>query len=133
MQPIKPSARLPLVLVIDDDQTIRMLLGIVIKQLGYSALEVSSGAEGITAAIASQPDLILLDVMMPGMDGFETCRALRADPRTDSIPVMMLTGLDDDGAVQQALDAGANYFVNKPINLALVSGRIREALMIVNA
>jgi CheY-like chemotaxis protein len=133
MQPIKPNARLPFVLVIDDDQTIRMLLGIVIKQLGYSALEVSSGAEGITAAIASQPDLILLDVMMPGMDGFETCRALRADPRTDSIPVMMLTGLDDDGAVQQALDAGANYFVNKPINLALVSGRIREALMIVNA
>jgi CheY-like chemotaxis protein len=133
MQPNKLSARLPLVLVIDDDQTIRMLLGIVIKQLGYCALEVSSGAEGITAAIASQPDLILLDVMMPGMDGFETCRALRADPKTDAIPVMMLTGLDDEGAVQQSLDAGANYFVNKPINLALVSGRIREALMLVNA
>jgi CheY-like chemotaxis protein len=133
MQPTKPSVKHPLVLVIDDDQTIRMLLGIVIKQLGYSAIEAPGGQEGISAANALGPDLILLDVMMPGMDGFETCRALRADPRTESIPIMMLTGLDDDGAVQQALNAGANYYVNKPINLALVSGRIREALLLVNA
>jgi diguanylate cyclase (GGDEF)-like protein len=114
--------------VVDDDP---LLLSMATRTLRHAGFDVSAHASGeeALAAIAEQPiDLLLLDVMMPGIDGFETCRRLRMLPQGAHLPVLMLTGLDDTESIEQAFGSGATDFITKPINWTLLAQRVRYAL-----
>ncbi len=115
-------------LIIDDDALLRAMTAEALREDGIEVLEADSGERGLERYDAEQPDLVLLDVMMPGIDGYEVCRNLRTRPRGALLPVIMLTGLDDPDSVAHAFDAGATDFISKPINWTLLRFRIRYVL-----
>ncbi|HIP96145.1 MAG TPA: response regulator, partial [Anaerolineae bacterium] len=88
----------PKVLIIDDDDTYRSVINDVLTESGYLVIEARSGMEGLEQARQADPDVILLDIMMPMMDGYQTCRELRHNPTTREIPIIMLTALTDSEA-----------------------------------
>jgi diguanylate cyclase (GGDEF)-like protein/PAS domain S-box-containing protein len=116
------------VLVVDDDAASRALMGAALAQAGLGAIEACDGAEAIEQFAAHQPDIVILDVQMPGIDGFETCAQLRASPGGAHVPIMMVTGDDDVDSVNRAYDVGATDFLPKPIPWALVGHRVRYLL-----
>ena len=122
---------LPIILAIDDNPDNLLTIGSALKDQ-YEVLLVTSAAEGLEVAAKSHPDLILLDVMMPEMDGFEACEILKADPKMKDIPVIFLTALggSDSTAEIRALAYGARDFISKPINIALVRARVALHLQI---
>src|SRR3972149_5188988 len=93
---MEPFAAAPTVLVIDDDAVIRMLTREALRAAGFIVYEAGSAEEGMAAFSASRPDLIFLDVMLPGVDGFSACTQLRRQPDAEHLPIIMLTGLDDN-------------------------------------
>lgn len=99
-----------------------------LEKAGFRVTESASGEDAIDAFEKLQPEAILLDVLMPGIDGFETCRILRSLPGGEHTPILMTTGLDDVESINKAFDAGATDFVTKPINWALMSHRVRYML-----
>lgn len=113
------------ILVIDDDPTTRFMLVQTLNKSGYMVEEADCGEKGIEKVSAFVPELILLDVMMPGMDGFETCGEIRKITSYNEMPVMMLTGLDDETSVDKAFTVGANDFITKPINWSLLVKRVK--------
>jgi PleD family two-component response regulator len=118
------SDRKPILLIIDDIIDNLMLLGEAMSP-EYTVRVATGGRQGLElAAQAPQPDLILLDIMMPGMDGYEVCRGLKADSRTKHIPVIFLSALDKESDELQGLDAGAVDFITKPFKLEIVRARI---------
>src|SRR5215475_3413973 len=102
------------ILIVDDEPLGRETLTALLQPQGYQLRFAANGPEALAQAAACPPDLILLDVMMPGMDGFEVCRRLRADPLLREAPVIMLTALDDRVSRLQGIEAGADDFVSKP-------------------
>jgi len=120
--------KLPQLLAIDDDPITRMTLEKVLVRSGYRVTTAQSGEEGIALTDSLRPDLILLDVMMPGLDGFETCKRLRNKLNCQHTPIIMLTGLEDPESIESAFHAGATDFVTKPINWGLLSQRVKFAL-----
>lgn len=120
--------KLPLLLVIDDDIVIRSMLSKALKKQNYDVIEAVNGAEGVDLFRHHHPDMVLLDVLMPVMNGFETCQAMRELDPERSVPIIMLTGLDDVDSVDRAFDAGATDFITKPINWSLFAQRVRYAL-----
>ena len=102
------------VLVIDDEQDIRLVAQVGLRSAGMTVVTADSGEAGIEAARRERPDAILLDVMMPGMDGYATCAALKADAELASIPVVYLTAKSPIGAQARAGAAGAAGFIAKP-------------------
>ncbi len=118
----------PLVLVVDDALPIRVLLRAGLAKAGYRVVEAADGRQGLDQFTVQRPDLVLMDVNMPEMDGFDSCRAIRSLETGQATPVIMLTGSDDYESINQAFDAGASDFVAKPINLPLLVQRIRYAL-----
>jgi DNA-binding response OmpR family regulator len=118
----------PRVLLIDDDEVNLMLTAIALRDRGFEVVEVTSGESGLAALRASAPDMVVLDALMPGMDGFQVCRALRAMPGYAQIPVLMLTGLDDDASIARAYRAGATDFYVKSTQWSLLAGRLRYML-----
>jgi diguanylate cyclase (GGDEF)-like protein len=119
--------RLPLVLAIDDTPANLLTLG---KALGgeFDLQFATSGAAGVALAIESLPDLILLDVMMPDMDGYETCHRLLADPATRDIPIIFITAQNSPDDETRGLEAGALDFISKPVNPAVLRARVRTHL-----
>ncbi len=116
------------ILIVDDDPSTRLLLrGILVKD-GYRVAEAGDGPAALSEFARVQPHLVLLDAMMPGMDGFEVCRQLRQRERGADIPILMLTSLDDVDSIEQAFHQGATDFLTKPINWSLLRQRIRSAL-----
>ena len=113
-------------LVVDDDDVNRMLACAALEEAGFAVDEAADGEAGLATYAQRKPDLILLDVMMPGLDGFETCRRLRADGVR--VPIIMLTGLEDTRSIETAYDSGATDFISKPINWTLLRHRVRYAL-----
>ncbi|HET9444014.1 MAG TPA: response regulator [Acidimicrobiales bacterium] len=105
------------VLVVDDDPDIRALLAMNLELSGYHVTQAPNGRQGSDLARALRPDLILLDVMMPEMDGLDVLRGLKADPETSEIPVVMLTAKTEDSTVWQGWELGAAYFLTKPFEL----------------
>jgi DNA-binding response OmpR family regulator len=103
-------------------------LGKVFSELDCEFAETANGELGLAKVRECLPDLILLDVTMPGMDGFEVCRALRAQPGSAAIPVLMLTGMNDNASIQKAFEVGASDFFTKPLNLTILGHRIRYML-----
>ena len=121
------------VLVVDDMvSTVRMLTHMLRNQ-GYEVLPAYSGQEGLDVAAAECPDAILLDLMMPGMDGSEVCRRLKADTQLSVIPVILVTAMNMDEDVIHGLDAGADDYVTKPLNQRVLTARLRAALRVKEA
>ncbi|MCG8349338.1 MAG: response regulator [Chloroflexales bacterium] len=113
------------ILIVDDMLEVREVLGDLLYFPEYHLLFAASGAEALTQAATHLPDLILLDVMMPGMDGIEACCKLREDPRTAEMPIIMLTALDDQASRLACIEAGADDFISKPFNRAELRARVR--------
>jgi DNA-binding response OmpR family regulator len=114
------------VLCIEDDVEVRILLKRNLEALGIGADTVWNGEKGLEAAASGTFDCILLDLLMPGMDGFQVLRKLAEHPLTSRLPVIVLTARDDEEARRQALDAGASVYMVKPINFRVLADTIRE-------
>jgi predicted signal transduction protein with EAL and GGDEF domain/DNA-binding response OmpR family regulator len=119
---------LPRVLLVDDDEVNLMLTAIALRERGFEVVEVGSGQQALEQIDAVAPDMVVLDAMMPGVDGFETCRLLRARAGYVQMPVLMLTGLDDDASIERAYRAGATDFFVKSPQWSLLAGRLRYML-----
>jgi two-component system cell cycle response regulator len=113
------------VLIVDDEPVGRDTLEALLVGQGHNLVFAANGAEALTQAAELLPDVILLDVMMPGMDGFEVCRRLRANPRLADVPVVMVTALDDRDSRLEGIEAGADDFVSKPFDRAELRARIK--------
>jgi cyclic di-GMP phosphodiesterase len=118
----------PLVLVVDDEESNRRVLHAMLEAEGYRITLAPDGPQALAAAAAQTPDLVLLDVMMPGMDGFEVTARLKADGRMRGVPVILCTALDDRDARLHGLKAGAEDFVTKPIDRVELMIRVRNLL-----
>jgi len=118
------------ILVIDDVATNRRLLADLLTVEGHQVDQAESGALGLAMAQAAPPDLVLLDVLMPEMDGFETCRQMRRLPALAAVPIVMVTTLDAKGDRIQGLDAGADDFLSKPVMRAELQARVRSLLRV---
>ena len=114
-----------LILVVDDQIRSQQALASLLAPEGYRVVCASSGVEALTLARQLSPDLVLLDVMMPEMDGFEVCRCLRSDPSLAFVPILMVTALDDTESLLRGLDAGADDFITKPFQRVTLRARIR--------
>jgi signal transduction histidine kinase len=119
---------MPLILVIDDDEMQRFLCREALEGAGFEMVEAASGAAAIGLFAEVRPDVVLLDVLMPDMNGFDTCRAIRTLPTGTTTPILMATGLDDIESIELSYQAGATDFISKPINWALLPHRVRYAL-----
>jgi diguanylate cyclase (GGDEF)-like protein len=122
------SARRPRVLVVDDDPTMRLLVGEALEVDDIDVEEASHGAAAIRLFRAHAPDLVLLDVRMPGSDGFAVCEELRKAPGGVDVPIVIMTGLDDLDSIRRAYEAGATDFITKPIPWLVLSHRVRYLL-----
>ncbi|SFG31030.1 two component transcriptional regulator, LuxR family [Novosphingobium sp. CF614] len=116
------------ILIVDDDADTRAMLATFVLSLGSTPMLAPGGAEALASLDVAVPDLILLDAVMPGLDGFDTCRRLKADPRAGAVPVIFMTGLSDTGHVVMGLEAGGVDYVTKPLVLDELSARIRVHL-----
>jgi EAL domain-containing protein (putative c-di-GMP-specific phosphodiesterase class I)/glycosyltransferase involved in cell wall biosynthesis/ActR/RegA family two-component response regulator len=137
METPTPADSVPLVLVVDDDRSMRSILKGIITKQGYRVIEARDGQEGIDLFKAHQPNLVLLDAIMPDMNGFYCCQKLRnlepvSSNNTDIIrpkpPILMITALDDPESVDQAFAAGATDYITKPINWAVLRQRLNSLL-----
>ena len=116
------------VLVVDDFPDNIKLLAHELTELGYEVAVADNGIEALRTAAADPPDVILLDVMMPGMDGIEVCQCLRSDDRLCRIPIILVTASDSDEDLVRGLDAGADDYVTKPFRMQVLAARLRAAL-----
>lgn len=116
------------VLIVDDDPVLRLMAGEVLVDAGYRIVEADSAEAGLRQFHQQGIDLILLDVMLPGISGFEACRRLRTDPRGARIPIIVMTGREDRQAIVDAFDSGATDFITKPLVWGLLPYRVRYAL-----
>ena len=121
-----PVLTRPKLLLVDDVRANLLLLAKALQE--YDCRLATDGADALEQAFADPPDLILLDVLMPGLDGYEVCRRLKADPRTMYIPVIFLTNLSDEKDEKVGLEAGAIDYIAKPFRLPIVKARVRNHL-----
>ncbi len=118
------------ILVVDDNPRNVKLLADILGAKSYAVSTAASGDEALRKVAAERPDLVLLDVVMPGMSGYEVCRAIRSDPATQILPVVMVTALDPHEERVKGLEAGADDFLTKPINQPELLARVRSLLRI---
>jgi DNA-binding response OmpR family regulator len=123
---VQPNS--PLVLVVDDDRSVRTLLRFAMEEEGYQVAEANNGENCLAEFARLQPDIVLLDAVMPLMDGFNCCSRLRSLPAAEHTPVLMITVLDDQDSVDQAFAVGATDYVTKPIHWAVLRQRVSRLL-----
>lgn len=116
------------VLVVDDNEPNLELLQAYLEELECETIPARSGAEALELVRRERPDLILLDVMMPEMSGFEVCKRLKNDPATAKIPIIMVTALTELGDIERGIDSGTDDFLSKPINKGELLTRVRTML-----
>ena len=114
--------------VVEDDAAIRRVLALALKSAGYRVETADAGDVGLDLVQRTRPDLVLLDLMLPGLDGLTVCRRLRQAPETAAMPIIMLTAKGEERDVVAGLDAGANDYVTKPFSKAILLARIRAFL-----
>jgi phosphate regulon transcriptional regulator PhoB len=119
---------MPQILIIDDELDILDLLSYNLKKEGFSILTAKDGTSGKEAARSSNPDLIILDLMLPGIDGLELCRILKKDPKTALIPIIMLTARGQETDKITGLETGADDYVTKPFSVREITARVRALL-----
>lgn len=122
----------PIVVLADDDPSIRLMVRHVLEDENYEIVEAEDGLDAIKAVEKQHPALVLLDAVMPGLDGFTTCQQLKDRGHVD-VPVIMLTGLDDDASVERAYEVGAIDYITKPIKWAVLKHRVRSIVKSVMA
>ncbi len=118
------------VLMVDDDALVSEAIGAILQNMGYKFDSATDGLKGLQKAVQFRPDLIFLDIAMPGMDGYQFCRKLREVPATRRIPVIMLTALSDRESRIKALEAGANDFLAKPVDHTEMTVRVANILKV---
>src|SRR5688572_8147103 len=121
----RTNASTATILMVDDDPQLRVMLGYALRQENFQVDEASSGEDALEMLRQEEPNLVLLDVLMPGMGGVETCRRIRA---VSSVPVIILTALGRDEDVVAGLEAGADDYCTKPVSLVQLVARIRAQL-----
>lgn len=118
----------PLILIADDHEANRDILGQRLKAQGYDLVEAEDGEQTLQAVLQHQPDLILLDVTMPKLDGFEVCRRLRSDPQYPYVPVILVTAKTETRDIVAGLNAGGDEYLTKPVDQAALVARVRSIL-----
>lgn len=118
----------PVVLVVDDNLQNLELLQAYLEDTDCKTLPARDGVEALKIIAENPPDLILLDVMMPKMSGFEVCKRIKNDPKTTNIPVIMVTALNEFGDIERGIDSGTDDFISKPINKPELLTRVRTML-----
>ena len=108
------------ILVVEDEESLLRLESILLSSKGYNVVGVKDGKSALEMAAKEKPDLIILDIMLPEMDGIEVCRRIKADPATSSIPVVMLTSKKSRQDVEIGTEAGASAYITKPFKTAMV-------------
>jgi two-component system alkaline phosphatase synthesis response regulator PhoP len=116
------------ILAVEDDEDILELLRYNLSREGYQVTAATSGEEGLRSARANAPDLILLDLMLPGMDGLEVCRRLKSDAKTCQVPIIMLTAKGEEADVVAGLELGADDYITKPFSNRILLARVRTVL-----
>ena len=116
------------ILVVDDDPVVRSLMRATLERDGFTVIEAGDGAEGCRLYEEHRPDLLLVDLVMPHMDGYELCRVLRSRPESVYVPIVVATSLDDLPSIARAYDAGATDFIPKPLNWLVLNHRVRYIL-----
>jgi CheY-like chemotaxis protein len=122
------TAAAPRVLIVDDERKNRDLLEVMLGGQGYELATVTCGEDALARIAERVPDVILLDVMMPGMDGYRVATTLKADPATAHVPIIMLTALDDRNSRAHGLNSGAEDVLTKPVNGAELREKVRSLL-----
>ena len=120
--------RQPVILVVDDNQQNRELLQAYLEDVDCLAIPANDGLEALDIIKKDPPDLVLLDVMMPKMSGFEVCKRIKNDPKTTDIPVIMVTALTEFGDIERGIDSGTDDFLSKPVNKLELLTRIKTML-----
>lgn len=118
----------PLVLVVDDEDMTRKLLRLMLERDGYAIVEAEDGVRALEEIAKQQPDIVILDVMMPNMDGFTLCQMVRSQPQTADLPIIMLSARSQLEAVRAGIQAGANRYMTKPISKPELVQMIEELL-----
>jgi putative two-component system response regulator len=128
--PNSPTRKRPLILVVDDHSLTRELLTAYLSTAGYDTVEARNGKEALDKLTQHSPDLVLLDIMMPGIDGSEVCKRIKENQQTTLLPVIVVTGLEDFDTRLRLLDLGADDYINKPIDERELLTRVRNHLRI---
>jgi len=115
-------------LIVDDDRTIRLALKNIFTEQNFLIFEARNGQQAISFCKQDSPDLILMDAIMPEVDGFDACKNIRALPNFSEIPILMITSLDDDSAINKAFSSGATDFITKPLNFTVLKERVSRLL-----
>ena len=116
------------ILLVDDSETSLLMARMILSKANYDILVAKDGQQGVETAEKERPDLVLLDVVMPRMNGFEACAALKAKPETQGIPVIMVTTRGEGESVESGFSAGAADYVTKPVNGLELLTKVRSAL-----
>jgi DNA-binding response OmpR family regulator len=116
------------ILVIDDDESLLDMIRLMMRRAGHQATLINNVRDGIQHAFNDQPDLIIVDVMMPELNGYQVCHVLRKDARTTSIRIMILTALNEREQRENAEDSGADTFISKPVTMDILQGEINALL-----
>lgn len=116
------------VLLVEDDEDTRQMYALSLEWYGFRIRQARDGLEGVSLAVAAQPDVIVMDLAMPRMDGVEATRRIKSDPATASIPVVVLTALTSPGDCARALQAGADDFLTKPVDPDALAYRLQHRL-----
>ena len=119
-----------MILVVDDDVVVRLMVRETLEQAGFPVEEAEDGEQALSAVKRLRPELVLLDVMMPGMDGYEVCRELKADEKTKDIPVIFLSARDSDSDVVKGFELGAVDYITKPISQEILRVRVHAQTML---
>ncbi len=126
----KQDDKKPVILVVDDNQQNLELLQAYLEDLDCETIGATAGAQALQIANTGAPDLILLDVMMPKISGFEVCRRLKNSPKTGNIPVIMVTALNEFADIERGVDSGTDDFISKPVNKLELLTRVKTMLKI---
>jgi two-component system alkaline phosphatase synthesis response regulator PhoP len=118
----------PIVIVVDDDEPSLELLQAYLEDVDCVTISAQDGLEALEIISRKTPDLVLLDVMMPKMSGFEVCKRIKNDPKTSDIPVIMVTALNEFGDIERGIDSGTDDFISKPVNKLELVTRVRTML-----
>ncbi len=122
------SDKLPVILIVDDNAQNLELIQAYLEDVECRTVVACDGIEALDVVARTKPDLVLLDVMMPKMSGFEVCRRLKNDPATSDIPVIMVTALNEFRDIERGIDSGTDDFVSKPVNRLELLTRVRTML-----